>query len=151
MNLTSTPFHQDHKTTLDRANAQGGKKMNKLAALLADGKITVEDLANSSELIDRAKLVTEGIEACKKTLIFPLGTKEINCYSYTDSAGEYSAWGTCTFDGIFTCSCNWGGNHIIGSCDLNSFYNTFMAFQKDDFATDLSRFLNEQIEKAKAN
>ena len=122
--------------------------MNKLATLIANGEITVEELANARELIDRAEIVTKGLEACKKTLVFPFGVSEINCYSYMDSAGEYQSWGSCTSDGIFTCSCNWGGNHVIGKCSLTNFAEVFMAFDNDEFVHDLRRFLLQQIKKA---
>ncbi len=122
--------------------------MNNLATLIANGDITVEELANAKELIDRAELTMKGVEACKKTLTFPLGVSTINCYSYMDSAGEYEAWGTCTSDGIFTCSCNWGGNHVIGECNLTNFAEVFMAFENGEFVRDLRRFLLQQIKKA---
>lgn len=121
--------------------------MNRLAELVSIGEITVEELANATELIERSKFVTEGLEACKKTIVFPLGCNEINCYSYMDSAGEYEAWGSCTNDGIFSCFCNWGGNHIIGSCDLTNFAEVFMAFDNSEFCHDLKRFLSQQIKK----
>lgn len=63
------------------------------AALIANGTITVEELANASELIERATLVKAGLEACKKTILFPIGETEILCYEYTDHAREYYAWG----------------------------------------------------------
>ena len=44
--------------------------MNKLATLIAKGEITVQELAGAQELIDRAELVTKGINACKKTITF---------------------------------------------------------------------------------
>lgn len=123
--------------------------MNNLAKMIADGKITVEELASAGKLIERAKLVLEGINACKKTLVFPLGTSEIHCYDFTDSSGEYSAWGTCDSSGIFKCYCNWGGDHLIGECDLNSFSSVFMAFENGDMDHNLRHFLKQQIEKAK--
>ena len=121
----------------------------KLAELIELGVITIEDLANAPELIDRAKLVNDGLKACNKTLMFPLGATEVACYSYTDSAGEYSAWGHVTWDGIFVCYCNWGGNHEIGRVDLYNPNEVFMAFENSSFAHNLQRFLLEQIEKAK--
>ncbi len=123
--------------------------MNKLATLIANGSITVEELASAHELIERAELVMKGIEACKKTLLFPVNTSSIDCYSYMDSAGEYQAWGKCSIDGTFTCYCNWGGPHEIGSCNLINFEEVFMAFENGEFAHDLRRFLLQQIEKAK--
>lgn len=125
--------------------------MNNLAKLITDGKITVEDLANGAELIERAKFVKEGLEACKKTLKFPIGETTISCYSYMDSAGEYEAWGECTNAGVFTCSCNWGGNHQIGGCNLLDFKDVFLAFENSNFAPDLKRFLEFQIRKSKAD
>lgn len=123
--------------------------MNKLATLIANGDITVEELASAKELIERAELVTKGIEACKKTLVFPVGSSSIDCYSYTGTAGEYEAWGKCTADGMFTCSCNWGGDHVNGRCNLMNFAEVFMAFENREFANDLYRFLNQQIDEAK--
>ena len=123
--------------------------MNKLATLIAKGEITVEELASGKELIERAELVAQGIEACKKTLTFPFGTSSIKCYYYMDSTGEYEAWGICNIDGTFTCSCNWGGNHVTGMCNLANFTEVFMAFENSEFAHDLRRFLLQQINKAK--
>lgn len=122
--------------------------MNKLANLIATGEITVEELANAKELIERAELVITGLKACEKTIKFSFGVSEINCYSYMDSAGEYESWGTCTRDGIFTCSCNWGGNHVTGQCDLTNFADVFTAFDNSEFCHDLKRFLSQQIKKA---
>ena len=122
--------------------------MNELANLIANGTITVEELASAKQLIERAELVRNGLEACKKTLAFRFGESSIDCYSYTDFAGEYEAWGNCQIDGTFTCWSNWGGNHIIGKCNLTNFAEVFMAFENKDFAYDLHRFLLEQIKKA---
>ena len=122
--------------------------MNKLANLISTGKITVEELANAKDLIERAQFVVTALEACQKNILFPIGVNEIPCYSFMDSAGEYEAWGSCTSDGTFTCSCNWGGNHVIGHCNLMNFAEVFMAFENEEFARDLKRFLNCQIEKA---
>lgn len=120
----------------------------KLANLIANGTISVEDLANAPELIERAKLVTDGLKACSETLLFPLGKTELHCYAYTDRAGEYSSWGRVSRDGIFTCWCNWGGDHVNGRVNLNNPADVFMAFENEEFAHDLRRFLNEQIQKA---
>ena len=121
--------------------------MGKLLEMIARGEISAEELANASELINRAAFVKEGIEACQKTILFPLGTKEIKCYEYTDSAGEYQAWGTCRNDGLFSCYCNWGGNHLIGECNLSNFEEVFKSLDNKEFKHDLQRFLNLQISK----
>lgn len=121
---------------------------NKLSTMIANGEISIEELAGATELIERAKLVTEGIEACKKTISFPFGSNEVNCYHYMDSAGEYESWGTCTTDGMFTCSCNWGGNHVTGRCNLTDYADVFKAFDNHEFEHDLRRFLQFQIKKA---
>ena len=110
--------------------------------------LQVEELASASELIERAELVTKGIEACKKTLTFPFGVSEISCYSYMDSVGEYEAWGNCSIDGTFTCFSSWGGNNVTGTCNLTNFTEVFMAFENSEFAHDLRRFLLQQIDKA---
>ena len=121
----------------------------KLANLISNGTISVEELANAPALIERAKLVTDGLKACTKTLLFPLGTEELCCYSYTDRAGEYSAWGRVSRNGVFTIWCNWGGDHEVGRVNLNNPADVFMAFENEDFSWDLKRFLEEQIQKAK--
>ena len=125
--------------------------MGRLVEKIANEEITVEELANVSKLIERAKLVTKGVEACKRTLVFPFGTNEVNCYGYVDSAGEYESWGSCTIDGTFTCYNNWGGNHPSGRCNLCDSKDVFMAFENKEFAPDLKRFLLEQIRKSQAN
>lgn len=123
---------------------------NKLAELLANGTITVEELAGANELIEQAKLITEGIKACQKLIYFPLGTSEVECYNYTDAAGEYHAWGTCSSNGIFICSTSWGGTHELGRCNLNDAKSIFEAMDKDDeLACNIERFLREMIQKAK--
>jgi hypothetical protein len=124
------------------------EKMNKLAELIANGEITVDELADAEELIVRAKLVTQGIEACKKNIVFPLASSSVSCYRYT-AFGEYEAWGECTIAGTFTCFSNWGGNHEIGRCNLTNFKEVFLAFDQKEFGGDLKRFLEEQVEKAK--
>lgn len=121
--------------------------MMKLSKMIADGTITVEELAKAPELIERANLVTEGLKACQKTLLFPLGADRLQCYSYTDRAGEYSSWGEVTVKGIFTCWSNWGGNHEVGKVDLTNPSDVFMAFEDPKFAHNLKRFLKEQIAK----
>lgn len=118
-----------------------------LAQMIANGTISIEELANANTLIERAKLVNDGVNACSKTLLFPLGVNELSCYDYTDRAGEYVAWGTVSRSGIFTCWCNWGGNHQIGQVDLTKPAEVFMAFENSEFAHDLKRFLKEQIQE----
>lgn len=133
-------------TTIEWQFAKEGK-MNKLAFFIANGEVTVEELANAKDLIERAELVSKGINACKTSIMFPIEVNEVSCYSYTDSAGEYHSWGTCTNCGMFTCYCNWGGDHEIGRVDLTNFEQVFMAFENSEFAHDLKRFLQQQIKK----
>ena len=131
------------------AIAQKEEKMNKIAMLIANGDITVEELANARELFERAELVVKGLEACKQTITFPFGTSEVDCYWYSDLNCDYVSWGTCTRSGNFACYCNWGGNHLVGSCNLKNYLEVFMSFEQRDFAYDLEKFLRQQIEKAK--
>ena len=121
--------------------------MNKLANLISEGTITVEELANAPQLIERAKFVQEALKACSKTLMFPLGVTKLECYSYTDRAGEYHSWGSVSADGTFVCYCNWGGNHCIGRVNLTNPSDVFMAFEDTEIASDLKRFLQDQIQK----
>lgn len=120
---------------------------NKLAQYIANGFISVEDLANAEELIARAKLVTNALKACKNQIVFPMGTEEIKCYDYTDKAGEHHAWGMCNFNGDFLCYTTWGGEHLIGKVNLNNFSQVFMAFENEEFARDLNRFLEDILKK----
>lgn len=122
--------------------------MNKIVEMIISGKITVAELEETPELIERAKFVTKAIAACKKTISFPLGTEKINCYSYMDSAGEYEAWGTCDIKGLFICSSNWGGSHVIGEVNLTNPEKVFLALDDEHFSHDLKRFLIKQIELA---
>lgn len=122
--------------------------MTNLVNLINNGTITIEELAQAPQLIERAQLVIKGLEACKKTIKFNLGVTNVSCYSYTDRAGEYSSWGDCTVDGVFTCYCNWGGNHQIGQVNLLDSAAVFAAFNNSEFSHDLERFLKEQIEAA---
>ena len=121
----------------------------RLSELIASGEISPEELANATELLERVELVKKAIDSCKKNILFPLGTKEIQCYSFMDNAGEYEAWGKVNIDGYFTCSSNWGGNHEIGSCNLLDFKDVFLALDKEEFKDDLRKFLNQQIEQQK--
>ena len=125
--------------------------MNKLSEMIADRQIDVEELAAANDLIERAKLVTEGIGAARKNILFPMGENEISCYHYTDSECEYTVWASVTNDGTFVCSGNFGeGPQPIGRCNLTSFRKVFLAFEESElFAEHLMRFLNQEIEKAK--
>ncbi len=121
--------------------------MKKLVEMIASGEISAEDLANAQDLIERANLVKQALEAVSKNLVFPLGVDNVSCYSYMDRAGEYYAYGMCSRDGVVRFYSNWGGNHLIGSCNLNDFSSVFMAFENQELAGDLRRFLEAQIAK----
>lgn len=123
--------------------------MSKLASWIANGTLSVDELASAPDLIERAKLVQEGLAACEKTLLFPFGVDMMPCYRYTDLAGEYSSWAFVTTSGLLTCYCNWGGDHEIGRVNLTNPGEVFMAFENKDLSSDLKRFLLEQISKAK--
>lgn len=123
--------------------------MNKIANLLAAGEIQPADLVGANELIERANLVHAAMEQLSKKILFPLGTQSVTCYDYTDRAGEYSAWGNCNIYGDFTCCSNWGGDHVIGRCNLLSFDSIFNAFDKPEFSNDLERFLKSMLENKK--
>lgn len=125
--------------------------MNKLAKMISEGTITVEELAEAGTLISRAQFVTDALKACQRTILFPLGKKEINVYDYTDRAGEYHSWGICSCNGTFTCKANWCGDHTVGSVNLLSFTDVFMALEDEHFNSDLTRFLQQQIDKLAKN
>lgn len=124
--------------------------MNKVMAMIVSGETSIEEVAQLEELSKQAKFAQQAAKACKKTMLLPIGENKIKCYNYIDGAGEYEAWGECTHDGVFTCWCNWGGNHQIGHCNLLDSIEILMALQQDKFKSDLKRFLEEQITKAES-
>ena len=119
-----------------------------LMDLIKSGDITIEELTRIPDLIERAKFVTEALEACKKTLSFPFGVEEIKCYRYVDSCGEYEAWGSCTSSGYFHCWTNWGGDHKIGQVKLTNPTEVFCALDNKELGHNLERFLKQQIKVA---
>lgn len=119
-----------------------------ITELIAKDIISVDDLANASELVDRAKLVNEGIKACKLTIKIPLGMGEVDCYHYEEEEIEYEIRGTIRSDGVFTCYCEWWDNWKIGQCNLFKPEDVFLALENKEFKEDLERFLKEQINKA---
>ena len=123
--------------------------MTKLEKMNADGTISIDELASIPELIERAKLVQDGLSACQKTISFHLGQEEVEVYSYTGIGGEYESWGIVHRDGTFVCYCNWGGDHESGRVNLMNSSEVFLALGAgDSFSDDLKRFLREQIRKA---
>lgn len=137
--------------TLFKLYNKGETVMNKLATLIANGEISVQELATGYELIERARLVTDGIAACKKTISFQLGVNFVTCYRYTDSFGEYEAWADCTPDGTVTFYCNWGGNHEIAKLNITNYSDVFLGFENSELSGDLARFLKKKIEESKAS
>lgn len=121
--------------------------MNKLAEIVANGEIDVEELNRASEFIERAQFVKDAIEACKKTIVFPLGTEGIKCY-FNEKRGSKKVWGYCTVAGIFKLS---GHFKFPGEYDINilSFKEVFLALDTEDISEDLRSFLEQQIEKEK--
>lgn len=130
---------------------KGETVMNKLATLIANGEISVQELASGYELIERARLVTDGINACKKMINFPLGVNSVTCYRYTDSFGEYEAWADCTPDGTVTFYCNWGGNRQIAQLNITNYSDVFLGFENSELNGDLARFLKRKIEESKTS
>lgn len=104
--------------------------MNRLVELIATGAITVEDLVNAQELIDRADLVSKGIDACKKSIVFTFKEERIDCYDYVDSTGEYKAWGYCTYAGEFICYSNWGRFTCYRSVLSDQFWERLHGFRE---------------------
>ncbi len=130
--------------------------MSKLKELIARGELSVEELvavseedaATKSKLVERAKLVIKGLEACKQTLHIPNGEIDVECYYYENAKFNYKAWGIYYDDGFLYLYSNLVGSTKI--VDLNDAADVFMAL--DDFlfgiGNDLERFLSQQIEKA---
>ena len=120
---------------------------NKLVRLIVDGTISVEDLAEAPEIIDTAKLAERGCEACKRTIAFCFGETEKHVYSYMDSAGEYEAWAICYNSGLCKFYSNWGGNSQTGQCNITDSKDVFLSLFNSNFRHDLTRFLQQQIDK----
>lgn len=122
--------------------------MKKLAQMLANGEITIKDLSDASDLIQRAKLITDGIEACKKGIfLFPWGKNTIQVYEF--SGGESHHWATFTQDGELVFYTNWGGDHQTGRCNLNDVQSVYECFENNETKDDIKRFLTESIQKTK--
>ena len=121
----------------------------KLSELVANGTISFEELLlETSEIIERTKLVNDGLNACTKTLLFPLRVEQLDCFSCSDtSCGGYGSWGTVSRDGIFTCR-NYYDDKEIGRVNLNNPTDVFIALESSAFACCLRKFLEQQIQKA---
>lgn len=122
---------------------------NKIADLIVNGTITVEELSKADELIKLAQYTVEAVEACKKTIVFHVGETEIACIDYWDTAGEAHFWGKCKNDGTFTGYTNWGGDHALGTCNLTKFNDVFISLERGEMRYCLRTFLDQQIEKTK--
>ena len=122
--------------------------MNGLVKMITDGVISVEELAAAPELIERAKLVKEGLAACMKNITFPFGKNEIPCFSYMDRAGEYESWGSVNRDGTLVIWSNWGGNHEVGRVNIFQPAQVFTALENQSLKCNLECFLKQQIQKS---
>ena len=122
--------------------------MGNLVNMVANGTISIEELEDAERLFKRAKLVEDGIKACKKTIRIPKGQEKVHCYSFMAHGGDYEAIGYCMKDGTFICYSIGGEKHEVGRCNLNSFEDVFLAFENTIFAEDLRFFLETEINKA---
>ena len=118
--------------------------MNKIVDLIELNELSIEELAKADYLVKRAELVKEGLEACKKTISFPLGVKKQECY-HEKFRTDYEAWAIVENDGSITFYNNNSTNQIAGSTNLTSEKEVFMAFENKDIARDLEHFLQIQI------
>ena len=117
---------------------------NKLVKLIAEGKITVEELSQAERIIQMAELVKAAMDAIPKTVKIPLGADKVDCYQYWSS--DYEAYGIAHNDGTFECRSNWGGDHEEGRCNLLDSKEILLALvETNSFSSNLERFLKECI------
>ena len=120
---------------------------NKIVELINNGTISLRDLVDASDLIEKTKFVNEAVEACKKTLFFPVGEDVIQCFDHVK--GNYHFTGWCTREGEFSLNSNLSEMKFVGCCNILDFYDVFRNLDTE-MKTGLEIFLKEQIQKAKS-
>ena len=115
-----------------------------LVNLITNGQLKVEDLCTAPEVIKFAELVTRGIQACKKLIVFHLGEESVCCYKYI--ADGYSISGTCYAEGKLVLHSTLIGN--IVTCNLLDSKSVFSSLNDNDVRVELERFFQEMIKQA---
>lgn len=137
-----------------------------LAKLVWERVIAPCDLRDAKDLFKLLDFVAAGIEACKETLLFPMGRDTI---VLTHENCEYHI----KFNGELICYDD--SDEILGNCNLNDFNDVFMAIfyqhykeresdtcdninffdesqeDKYQFSFRLESFLKLQLQEAKSN
>lgn len=116
--------------------------------LVKSGKVKLEKIDKIQMELDRARIIVKGMDACRKNIMFPIKTKNVQCYSNRTLKPGFEIWGTCTSSGVFSCYSNVSGDNLIGKCDLTDFESIFNAMDSIEFNNILRDFFNEQIAKA---
>lgn len=141
--------------------------LGNLAKLVRERVIAPCDLRDAKDLFKLLDFVAAGIEACKETLLFPMGRDTI---VLTHENCEYH----CKFNGELICY-DEESNDVLGNCNLNDFNDVFMAIfyrydteresdtcdpidffdeeqeNKYQFSFRLESFLKLQLQEAKSN
>ena len=125
------------------------EKMDKLIELIKSGEISVEDLTKAPEIIENSELALQGLEACKKTISFPLGQNTIRWRGNWNSI-ESCYEGRAEIQYPSTIIFYNDSPDPLGTFDLCKPNEIFLAFcEKNHLRTLLYQFLNDQISDAK--
>lgn len=119
--------------------------LGNLAKSIRERVIAPCDLRDAKDLFKLLDFVAAGIEACKETLLFPMGRDTI---VLTHEDCEYH----CKFNGELICY-DEESNDVLGSCNLNDFNDVFMAifYQYDKEICDDVNFFDEEPKKISTN
>ena len=114
--------------------------LGNLAKSIRERVIAPCDLRDAKDLFKPLDFVAAGIEACKETLLFPMGRDTI---VLTHEDCEYH----CKFNGELICY-DEESNDVLGNCNLNDFNDVFMAifYQYDKEICDDVNFFDEEQE-----
>ena len=104
---------------------------NKMVELIANGTITIDDLANMDKYINDAKLVKSALANVSKKFTFPFGTTRIEAYRC--KRGDFDVWADLRNDGTITFweSALYRGARITAEMNLNNFQEVFTALESD--------------------
>lgn len=128
---------------LFRKTKKGETNYHSLEELVARGEVTGSSLSDAEELIERIRLVQNGIEACNKTVIMYLGDEASICYICQTQRGlvkmTVNKYGSLTF---------WVDDVPHYKVDLTNFDIVYVAIKEEFLGEHLKKFLQENIQLA---
>lgn len=116
-----------------------------LEEFVACGEVTGSKLSDAEELIERIRLVLNGMEACNKTIIMYLGDEAVVCYVCQTPKGIVKM--TVNKNGSLTF---WLDDVPHYKVDLTSFDIVYQAIKEEFLGEHLKRFFLENIQLVKS-